>query len=430
MTEIRVRPKSEDVKDRPDPETDRVVTLPNAAPKRRRRYGGALLGGSALLLLVGGLGTGVWRHYQAGLEVAATAQQSRTFVPDVRVAAVRGSGSKITVTLPATTTAFEAANIFARTNGYIEKRYVDIGDRVKAGALLADITAPELDHQITQAKATLTQIQATLQQTQASRELAEVTNTRDSRLVKQGWLTLQQGDNDRLTLQAQQAAVGVAQSNIAAQEAQIRILEQEKAYQRVVAPFDGVITQRNIDNGSLVTSGSTFMFTLMHPDVIRTQVFVPQDAAFGLGPGVDAVVRVPEIPDRSFPGKVTRVATALQPGSRTLLTEIDVPNPDGALNPGIYCTVELFIPRKTPSAIIPADAVVFDQNGLHVAVVQNGVVHLQKITIARDFGTEVEVHDGVKAGDQVVLNPMVNLAEGSKVAAREVQLASSAPKGY
>ncbi len=426
MTEIRVRPKSEDVKDRPDSETDRVVTLPNAAPKRRRRYGGALLGGCALLLLLGGLATGGWRHYQAGLAVAATAQQGRTFVPDVRVAAVRASDSKITVTLPATTTAFEAANIFARTNGYIEKRYVDIGDRVKAGALLADITAPELDHQITQAKATLAQIQATLQQTQASRELAE----RDSRLVKQGWLTLQQGDNDRLTLQAQQAAVGVAQSNIAAQEAQIRILEQEKAYQRVVAPFDGVITQRNIDNGSLVTSGSTFMFTLMHPDVIRTQVFVPQDQAFGLGPGVDAVVRVPEIPDRGFPGKVTRIATALQPGSRTLLTEIDVPNPDGALNPGIYCTVELFIPRKTPSVIVPADAVVFDQNGVHVAVVQNGIVHLQKITIARDFGTEVEVHDGVKAGDKVVLNPMVNLAEGSKVAEREAQIASSAPKGY
>jgi len=150
-------------------------------------------------------------------------------------------------------------------------------------------------------------------------------------------------------------------------------------------------------------------------------VFVPQDEAFGLGPGVDAVVRVPEIPDRTFPGKVTRIATALQPGSRTLLTEIDVPNPDGALSPGIYCTVELFIPRKTPSMIIPADAVVFDQNGLHVAVVEDGTAHLQKITIARDFGNEVEVHDGVKPGDQVILNPMVNLAEGSKVVARKAQ---------
>jgi RND family efflux transporter MFP subunit len=418
MSEIRTRP-DERFQGGPGPENDRVVTLPNATRRRRRRYGGALLGGSALLLLAGALALGGWHHYQARLEVAAIAQQSRTFVPDVRVAAVRASDSKISVTLPATTTAFEAANIFARTNGYIEKRYVDIGDRVKAGTLLVDITAPELDHQIAQANATLTQDQATLEQTRASRDLADITNGRDSKLVKQGWLTLQQGDNDRLTLKAQQAAVAVAQANIAAQEAQIRVLEQEKAYQRVVAPFDGVITQRNIDNGSLVTSGSTFMFTLMHPDVIRTQVFVPQDEAFGLGPGVDAVIRVPEIPDRTFPGKVTRIASALQPGSRTLLTEIDVPNPDGALSPGIYCTVELLIPRKTPTMIIPADAVVFDQNGLHVAVVKNGIAHLQKITIARDFGTEVDVHDGVKPGDEVILNPTVNLAEGSKVTTRK-----------
>jgi RND family efflux transporter MFP subunit len=421
MSEVRERPKNEDVQDQPDPQIDRVVELPKDGRKRRRRFRGALLGGGTLLLLVGGLGIGGWRHYQAELAVAATAQQSRTLVPDVRVASVRAADSQITISLPATTLAFEAANVFARTSGYIEKRYVDIGDRVKAGALLADITAPELDHQIAQAKATLTQNQATLQQTQASRDLADVTNGRDSKLVKQGWLTLQQGDNDRLTLAAQQAAVRVAQSNIAAQEAQIRILEQEKAYQRVVAPFDGVITQRNIDNGSLVQSGSTFMFTLMHPDVIRTQVYVPQDEAFGLGPGVDAVVRVPEIPGRTFPGKVTRIASALQPGSRTLLTEIDVPNPDGALSPGIYCTIELFIPRKTPSMIIPSDAVVFDRDGLHVAVVENGSARFKKIAIVRDFGTEVEVQDGVKPGDQVILNPMVNLVEGSKVAVRRAQ---------
>ena len=419
MSESLVRPKIDGVEDRRDPEIDRVVTLPPNVAREPRRYGGVLLGTGVLLLLAGGLGIGGWRHYQADLDAAATAQEVRTFVPKVRVAVVRASGSKMTVSLPATTTAFEAANIFARTSGYIEKRYVDIGDRVKAGDLLAEITAPELDHQIAQAKATLEQNKATLQQTQASRELADVTNARDSKLVTQGWLTRQQGDNDRLTLEAQQAAVGVAESNIAAQEAQIRILGQEKAYQRVVAPFDGVITQRNIDNGSLVQSQSTFMYALMHSDVIRTQMYVPQDAAFGVAPGVDAVVRVPEIPDRAFPGKVTRIATALQPGSRTLLTEVDVPNPDGALSPGIYCTVELLIPRKTPSMIIPADAVVFDENGQHVAVVENGTVHLKTIIVARDFGIEVEVHRGVKPGDQVILNPMVNLSEGSKVAVRD-----------
>ena len=394
MSDVRVRTNDDEARDPPDAESRRIVELPGKAAPSRRRYGGALLGGGMLLLLAGGLGIGGWRHYQAARDVAAVAEQVRTAIPEVRVAAVRPSGDLMKVTLPATTTAFEAANIFARTSGYIEKRYVDIGDRVKKGDLLAEITAPELDQQIAQAQATLAQNQAALQQAQASRELADVTNARDSNLVKQGWLTAQQGDNDRLTLRAQQAAVGVAQSNITAQEAQIRVLQQEKAYQRVVAPFDGVITQRNVDNGSLVQAGSTFMFTLMHSNVIRTQVFVPQDEAFGVGPGVDADIRVPEIPGRTFPGKVTRIASALQPGSRTLLTEIDVPNPDGALSPGIYCTVELSIPRKTPSMTVPSDALVFDQNGLHVAVVRNGTVHLA----ARLDRTGLRHHGGSARG--------------------------------
>jgi RND family efflux transporter MFP subunit len=416
MNEIHVLPKKSIVHEAHEPDINRVADAPPSRTHKPGRSGGSsLFGAAALLLLLGGLAAGAWRHYQAQIGVAVTAAQNRDFVPNVRVAAVRASDGVMTISLPATTTAFEATNIFARTSGYVEKRHVDIGDHVKAGTLLAEITAAELDHQIAQAQATLTQNQATLRQTEASRELAQVTNARNSNLVKQGWLTQQQGDNDRLTLAAQQAAVGVAQSNIIAQEAQIRILEQEKAYQRVVAPFDGVVTQRNIDNGSLVQSGSTLMYTVMHSDVIRIQLFVPQDEAFGVAPGVDAVVHVPEIPDRSFPGKVTRIASALQPGSRTLLTEIDVPNLDGALSPGIYCTVELHIPRKTTSLVVPADAIVFDQDGLHVAVVENGTVRMQKISIARDFGKEVEVREGVKAGDQVILNPMVNLVDGSKV---------------
>ncbi|VIO77761.1 efflux RND transporter periplasmic adaptor subunit [Bradyrhizobium ivorense] len=419
MTEIELRP--DDITQVPDRQSGSGAPLLRTEGEPPRRYGGAVLGATVLLLLAAGLGTGGWRHYEAGRAVAATAREARDMVPEVRVATVRASASKMQVSLPATTAAFEAANVFARASGYIAKRYVDIGDHVKAGQLLAEIVAPEVDHQIAEAQAALAQSQGTLHQTQASRELAEVTNARDSKLVKQGWLTAQQGDNDRLTLRAQQAAEGAALSNIAVQEAQIKVLEQQKAYQRVAAPFDGVITQRNVDNGSLVQSGSTFMFTLMRANVIRTQVFVPQDEAFGVAPGVDAVVRVPEIPDRAFPGKVTRIATALQPGSRTLLAEIDVPNPDGALQPGIYCTVELFIPQRTPSMIVPADAVVFDANGLHVAVVRDGHVHLQKISIARDFGTEVEVHDGVKPGDQVILNPMLNLAENSRVSVGKPQ---------
>jgi RND family efflux transporter MFP subunit len=136
--------------------------------------------------------------------------------------------------------------------------------------------------------------------------------------------------------------------------------------------------------------------------------------------GADAIVRVPEMPKRNFPGKVTMIAGALAPGTRTLLTEIDVPNPDGALTPGTYCTVELRIPRRTPSFIVPADAVIFNQDGLHVAVVENGTAHMQKITITRDFGREVEVSDGVKNDDEVILNPPIDLQEGSKVQARAV----------
>ena len=290
-----------------------------------------LFGVSVLALLAGGLAFGVWRYQQQQHAVMAATEQRLNLVPKVRTATIKPSASTSLITLPATTSAFTTANIFARASGYIDKRNVDIGDRVKAGELLAEITAPELDHQIAQAQATLKQTEATLQQNQANMELANVTWQRDKPLVEKGWVTLQQGDIDTKTLQAQQAAVGVAQSNVAAQQSQIAVLQQQKDYQKVVAPFDGVVTQRNIDVGSLVqadaTSG-TFMFTVMQTDVIRTQVYVPQDQAFGVAPGVEAVVRVPELPNRSFPGKVTRIADALEPTTRTLLTEIDVPNPE------------------------------------------------------------------------------------------------------
>src|SRR4029079_16599319 len=147
--------------------------------------------------------------------------------------------------------------------------------------------------------------------------------------------------------------------------------------------------------------------------------------AFGVAPGVEAVVRVPELPDRGFPGTVTRMADALDPLTRTLLTEIDVPNPDGALPSGVYCSVELHIPRRTPSLLVSADAIIFDAQGVRVAAIENGVVHMRKVTIARDFGTRVEVSDGLKDGDQVILNPSVNLAEGSKVQAQPERTASS-----
>ncbi|HSR76418.1 MAG TPA: efflux RND transporter periplasmic adaptor subunit [Xanthobacteraceae bacterium] len=372
-----------------------------------------------LFLLLGVLAVGTWQHFALHAQVVATAKEHREFVPNVRVAQVHASPATWSVTLPGTTSAFSVANIYARATGYISRRQVDIGDRVKTGQLLAEITAPELDHQISQAEATLAQLKAALQQAQANRDLGSVTWGRDKPLVEKGWVTPQQGDTDRLNLAAQDAAVAVAQANIKQQEAQLQVLHQQKDYQSVVAPFDGVVTQRNVDIGDLVqadaTSG-TFMFTVMHTDVIRVQVYVPQDAAFGVAPGVEAGIRVPEIPGRVFPGTVTRIANALQPGSRTLLTEIDVPNPDGTLTPGIYCLVDLNIPRKTPSLIVPSSAIIFNQDGLSVAVVENGVAHMRRVTEVRDLGTTVEVSSGVRDGDQVIVNPSVALVDGQRVA--------------
>jgi RND family efflux transporter MFP subunit len=399
------------------PARDRIANvLPEASPELRtgnQPSRALLMLGIAAGALVIAVAFGTWGHYSQSREVAATARQHRDFVPSVRIATVRPNTNSIVVSLPATTSAFSVANIYARASGYIEKREVDIGDRVKEGQLLAQITAPELDHQIAQATATLVQLQANVDQAQANLELAQVTWGRDKPLVEKGWATAQQGTVDVQTLKAREAALGVARANVTAQEAQLSVLNQQKAYQRVVAPFDGVVTQRNIDIGSLVQAdavNSTFMFTVMQSNVIRTQVYVPQDQAFGLRPG--------EI----FRGNVTRIADALQAGTRTLLTEIDIPNPDGVLTSGMYCTVEIQIPRRTPSLLVPAEAIILNSGGTQVAAVEGGTAHLRKVSVARDFGKEVELRDGVQPGDQVILTPPVDLAEGSRV-----QVRSNAP---
>lgn len=394
------------------------MSKPQPVDPPKARWRPALFGVALLAILFAGLGIGARNSYRQSQSAQQAADQHRNFVPTVRVAEVRQASPDITVTLPATTEALTTANIFARASGYVDKRPVDIGDKVKANALLAQITAPELDHQIEQAKANLELARASLQQQNANMDLARITWNRDRPLVAEGWTTRQQGSIDEQNLKALEAAVGVAKDSITAQEAQLRVLEQQKAYQTVTAPFDGIVTQRNIDIGSLVqadaTSG-TFMFTVMQTNVIRTFVYVPQDQSVGVKPGVEAVIHVPELPGRSFPGKVTRVADALQANTRTLLTEIDVPNPDGVLRPGTYCTVELHIPREVKLFTLPADAVIFDQDGLHAAVLDGNVVRFQKISIVRDLGTEVDVNQGVKAGDVVVRSPPVSLADGNRV---------------
>jgi RND family efflux transporter MFP subunit len=391
---------------------------PTSAPRARGRHGRWLLGLGVLVLVIGALALGVWQHYEQHQQVIDTATLQADFVPSVHVREVTQRHDPVPVTLPGTTLAFEQADIYARASGYVSKRNVDIGDRVTAGQLLAEISAPEVDYQVAQLQNSVQQAEATTRQNEANRSLAQVTWGRDAVLVNQGWVTRQQGDTDRYTYQAQQHAAQAAQKNAEAMQAQLNTTNQQKIYQQVVAPFDGVVTQRNIDVGSLITADATSgtsMFSMVHSDVIRVWVYVPQDDAFGVSPGVEAVIRVPTMPNLTFHGTVTRIADALQPGTRTLLTEVDIPNPDGALQPGVYCTVELKIPRKSPALIVPASAIIFNQNGMQVAVVEDGVAHLHKIAITTDFGTEVQVSEGVKNGDKVILQPPVNLADGDKV---------------
>jgi RND family efflux transporter MFP subunit len=398
----------------PQPGLDAKAPPDRAAYRRM----GRLLGIGAVVVLASGLTYGAWQAYERYRDVMATTEQHRNFVPTLRVADVKASGEMIRVSLPATTLAFTQANMFARVSGYISERKVDIGDRVKKGDLLAYIYAPEIEYQLAQSQATLAQTEATVRQMLASMELARVTDERNEPLVERGFVSALNGDTYRLNLKAQEEQVRVAQANVAAQAAQVEVNRQQKVYQRVVAPFDGVITKRNINIGDLMqgdaTSG-TFMFTVMQSDVIRTQVWVPQEQSPGLAPGVKAVVRVPEMPGRTFTGTVTRLADALSPNTRTLLTEADIDNPEGALQPGTYVTVELLVPRKTPSLLVPAQAIIFNENGMQVAVAKDGKAHIQKVNVTRDLGKTIEVDQGVAAGDQVILDPPVDLLDGAKV---------------
>jgi RND family efflux transporter MFP subunit len=347
-------------------------TPPKLRPRARRRWGGRPFALSGLLLLTVGIALGASRHSSQRHRVMATVEETRQFELTLGVAVVQASPAVTSVTLPGTTAAFAEASVYARATGYIAKRKVDIGDHVKNGGLLAELAVPEIDDQIAQNEATLERLEAAVQQ---------------------------------------------AQANVAAQERLLTVLRQNRDYASVVAPFDGVITQRNVDVGSLVQGDANtgnFMFEMMQKDVIRVWVYVPQDAAFGVAPGVDVIVRVPELPDRAFSGKLTRISEALQSGTRTLLTEIDISNPDGAL-PGSYCSFELKIPRKPPSFIAPGEALIFNRNGLQVAVVKDSKAKIRENRVKRDLGTQVEVDTGLKGDEQVVLNPPATRVDGDKV---------------
>ncbi|MFZ1078735.1 MAG: efflux RND transporter periplasmic adaptor subunit [Methylovirgula sp.] len=389
---------------------------PAVSDKTKRNVRIAGLG--ALIVVAGMLGFGAWGHAQRREAALETLRQQEDDVPLVRVRKVGSTDAPRTLDLPGSMEAFDWATVYARATGYISTRNVDIGSRVHAGDVLAVISAPDLDQQLLQARAQVAQLQAAVAQAQSNMQLAKVTNQRTQVLVVQGWQTKQQGDVDRLTFQAQSAALQVAEANLKAGQAQVSRLEELTGFEKVTAPFDGVITQRHIDVGSLVTAdvnSGTQLFDIAHSDVLRIQIWVPQDAVFGLKDGDTAEVRVPEIPGRVFHGKVARNANALQAGTRTRLTEVDVENSDGTLFPGLYCTVRLFIQRLQPVISIPSEAVIFNKNGLSAAVYEDGRVRIKPLDVLADNGADVEVRAGLNPNDLVILNPPVNITDGMRV---------------
>jgi len=400
--------REESIKPEPDPRLE-----------RRRRHIAWLVGLAAVALIgslvaIGALGHAARRS--AAIDALATA---RSATPVVRTVKVEPVDSPRQLDLPGTMQAHDTATLYARATGYISERHVDIGSRVHKGDVLAVISAPDLDQQLAQARGQLAQMQAALAQSIADMELARVTNNRTSALVQQGWTSAQQGDTDRLTFASRAAAVGVARANLAAQQAQVERLQQLTGFEHVIAPFDGVITGRQIDVGSLVTANATTgspLFSIARTDVLRVQIYVPQEAFFGLKDGEPAQVTVPELPGRVFEGRVARNASVLQQQTRTLLTEVDVSNADGTLTAGLYGVVHLQEPRRHPVVVVPSQALIFNKDGLNAAIYEDGVARLHRLDIEEDNGAQVEVRAGLNPGDELIVDPPIAVTDGMHVA--------------
>ncbi len=384
----------------------------------------------AIVLIVVAFFAGYIPLQKRNAVIGSQAQEQEQALPRVEVIEVGRSSNMSELQLPGNIEAVTEAPILARADGYIKRRLVDIGDRVQAGQPVAEIEAPELDQQVIQAKANLQQVQASLdqalaneQQGKANLELARVTAQRWASLVAAGVVSKQDNDQYQAQYQSQQAgvqslekAIAVQRANIAAAEANLARLDQMQAYRVVKAPFAGVITLRNVDVGALVNSASTLLYRIAQTGTLRTYVNVPQTNASSIHAGQPARLSVTNLPGRSFTGTVARTANSLDPTSRTMLVEVQVPNGDGALLPGMYAQVDLSSPRVNAPLLVPGDALMVRGDGTQVAVVRpDSTVHLQKIQVGRDYGDRLEVLSGLQMGDRIIANPGDSAREGAKV---------------
>ncbi len=344
-------------------------------------------------------------------------------VPRVGVTTAVAVDGGRSVTLPGSLVASQVAMINARATGYVRHWRVDLGDQVRAGDVLAELDTPELDQQLQQARATLKQQEAAVEQAVANRDFAKLTATRQDTLVRQGLVAIQDGDQADAQLKVGEANVHAGEANVAAAQASVRQLGQLVSFGHVVAPFDGRITQRNIDVGSLViaggAAGSLPLFRIEAVDPMRVFVQVPQVFAPSVKEGEIASVSVRERPGQSFQGHVTRTAGTLDPALRTLNVQIDVPNPRGELLGGMYAQVAIAVAVSHRVVRVPSSAVITDARGVRVAIVDGaGQVHLVAVSRGLDDGREVELVDGLVGGEQVITSPGGDVVEGARVEPR------------
>jgi RND family efflux transporter MFP subunit len=362
--------------------------------------------------------------------IASEALQQEQALPRVEVIRAGRSSGQSGLQLPGGIQAVTEAPVLARADGYVKRRTADIGDRVTSGQVLAEIEAPELDQQVIQARAAVQQTEAALDQALANRDqgkvtmdLARLTAGRWKDLAAQGVVSQQDNDTyqaqylaQAANVQALEKAIAAQRANIAASQANVKRLEEMQGYKEVKAPFDGVITVRNIDSGALVTTGTTLLYRIAQTRTLRAYVNVPQTNAGFIHIGQRARLTVSTFPARVFTGTVARTASALDANSRTLLVEVDVPNADGALLPGMYTQVDLSGSSAASALVVPSDTLIVRADGTQVAIVRpNHTVHLQKIEIGRDYGDRLEILRGLAEGDSIIVNPGDAVREGATV---------------
>jgi len=389
--------------------------VPPAPPGKALKVVGILL----LILLIAGALT-LWDHVTH--ERALAKETERETVPTVAVVYPQSEKPDEDLILPGSLLAYEESPIYARTNGYLVRWYKDIGSRVEKGELLAKIDTPEVDQELNQTRAARLQILAQM-------DLAKISADRWENLRKTDSVSAQEAD---------QYVSGYEQSkaNLAAADANVRRLEQLEGFKDVYAPFSGVLTRRNVDPGALINAGAGVgtgtagreLFDLARVDPLRVYTSVPQAYAPYIKVGAKTAVTLQEFPGEKFFGKVVRTAEAIDPATRTLLTEVDVPNKDGRLLPGSFGEVHFAVSSGVNKVTIPVNAMLFRAEGPRVAVVgPGGKVQLRPINIGRDYGTTLEILGGVSPTDQVVINPADSLDDGQQVNVAQKPPAQSPP---